>query len=76
MMNKGRQKVLKEVVMDETVLEILGALPNFSRYTNMVIPVKGVPDKQFIILGPKLRQFIDAILVSVKANIEKYAFWV
>ena len=47
------ERVLKGVVMDGTALGILGTPPNFSRDMKVVMPVKGVPDKQYIIRDAK-----------------------
>ena len=62
--------------MDGTALGIFGTLPNFYRHTESVMPIKGLPGKQYIIRGPKLRVFIDAILVSAKGNGENPFFFV
>ena len=40
------ENMLKDIVMDGTALGIISALPNFSRHTRVLKPVKGVPDKQ------------------------------
>ena len=69
--NSGAKIVFKGVVMDGTVLRILGALPNFSRHTKVVKPVKGVPEKQYIVREPKSRSFIDSALFNARGNGEK-----
>ena len=65
------KRVLKGVVMDGTALGILGTLPNFSRHTKVVMPLKGVPNEQYIIRDAKLRGFAESILVSAKYSGEK-----
>ena len=70
------EKVIKGVVMDGTALGILGALPNFSRHAKFVNPVKGVPDKQYIVRDPKLYASIDSVLVSPRNQGEENNFFV
>jgi len=57
---------LDAVVMDGTALGILGTLPEFTRETRTVSSVPRVPDKQYIMPTPKLRAFVDAVMVSAK----------
>lgn len=62
------------IVMDGTALGILRTLPNFIRQAEIVSAVTRVPDRQYLIREPKIRSFIDSLLVAAKSSNEDGLF--
>ena len=65
---------LDGIVMDGTALGILGTLPNFVRHSEVVHSVPRIPDRQYLIRDPKIRSFIDKVLVAARSSNEDGIF--
>lgn len=54
------------MVIDGTGMGILRTLPQFHRHTKVLSAVERVTDRHYLMRDPKLRSFVDSILISAK----------